>query len=198
VPLASSAPLRGALLAVATALAVTALAHPVDAAGTGGIEVTPDPPVVDGEQATAFHVEVPDRGEQSVPFTVRNVEDEVRSARLYTAGVAQDQQGTLSLGDPGSSPFVSLRPEEITLAPGEVQQRTFTLQGGDLHEDEDLAAVVVEVRSGSVVQRASTLVYLDSGRQLPLPLLLVVLAVVLVATAGATVATLARRPAAAA
>lgn len=178
---------------VGALLGALAVATPASAAGTGGIEVTPDPPVVDGEQATSFRVDVPDRGEQQVPFTLRNVEDERRSARVYAARVSKAQDGTLSLGEAGSSRFVSLQDSQVTLEAGEVRPATFTVEGGELSKDDVLAAVVVEVRTGSVVQRASTLVYLERGRQLPLPLLLVVAAVVLVMVTGAGVAVLARR-----
>ena len=60
-------------------------------------------------------------------------------------------------------------------------------------EQEALAAVVVEVRNGVVVQRANTLIYLQAGRRIPLPLLLVVLAVVLIGGVGTAVAVLGRR-----
>lgn len=177
----------------AAVAAVLLLPVPALAAGTGGIEVTPVPPVRDGKQATSFRVDVPSSGREQVPFTVRNVEDGERSARVYAAAVTRAADGTLSLGNPGSSRWVSLAAEEVTLAAGEVQERSFTVNGGDLPDGQVLAAVVVEVRNGSVVQRASTLVRLERGRTVPLPLLVVVAAVLLLAFAGAGVALLGRR-----
>lgn len=181
-------------LGCAAVTAVLLQSAPAQAAGTGGIEVTPVPPVRDGQQVTSFRVDVPSSGQEQVPFTVRNVEDGERSARVYAAAVSKAADGTLSLGEPGSSRWVTLEAEDLTLASGQVQQRAFTVNGGELPDDEEvLAAVVVEVRTGSVVQRASTLVRLERGRTVPLPLLAVLAAVLLVAGAGVAVAVLGRR-----
>jgi hypothetical protein len=185
----------GRLAAAVAVLAVLLLvvgAGPAHAAGTGGIEVVPDPAVVDGKEVSRFDVEVPSRGEEQERFVVRNVDSEPRTARLYTAQVRR-VEGDLQLGDAGSSAFAVLPAEDVVLQPGEAQSRAFIVRGGDLPGGEQMAAVVVEVGTGSVVQRASTMIYLEAGRQVPLPLLLVVAAVVLVMAAGAAVAVLARR-----
>jgi len=178
--------------AVACVLLVVLCSGPALAAGTGGIEVTPVPAAVDGKQATSFRVEVPARGTEQVPFTLRNVEDGERSARIYTAAVSRAADGTLSLDEPGSSEYVELPEQEVTLQAGEVRQESFTVSAGDIDGDQ-LAAVVVEVRNGAVVQRASTLIHLDKGRQVPLPLLLLVVAVLLVVAGGVGVAAASRR-----
>lgn len=180
------------VVVLALALALAATPPGVDAAGTGGITVTPVPAVVDGKPVTAFRAQVPSRGTERVPFTVSNVTDEQRSARIYVAEVTRND-GNFVLGRPGSSPYVKLDPEEVTLEGGEVQDRSFAVLGGDLPDDEKLAAVVVEVQNGAVLQRASTLIYLAPGRQVPLPLVLLVVAIALLATAGVAVALVARR-----
>lgn len=181
---------RPVALLVATLALLASGAGPALAAGTGGIEVTP---VVDGEFRNVFRVDVPSSGSEQVPFLLRNIEEDgPRTARLYAVEVLEDGDD-LRLGEPGSSRHVELPDETVTLAAGETQERAFTLRGGELPEGPQLAAVVVEVRNGAVVQRASTLVYLGEGRRVPLPLLLVGLAVVLLAAAGVAVAVVARR-----
>jgi hypothetical protein len=161
---------------------------PALAAGTGGIVVTP----LGEDTPTAFEVEVPREGSLEVPFVVSNVVDGPRSARLYATSVER-RGDEFAVGDPGSSRWVELADQEVALEAGESRDLSFTVRGGDLPDGEVLAAVVLEVRNGAVVQRASTLVRLSEGRVVPLPLLLVVLAVVLLLAAAAAVAESARR-----
>ncbi|MCW2615923.1 MAG: hypothetical protein JWN08_2917 [Frankiales bacterium] len=162
------------------------------AAGTGGIEVTPVPGEVDGRPVTSFRVEVPGDGERRIPFLLRNVEPGERSARLFVAPVTRAGE-SFALGRADGSPYVSFEAQDVTLAEGESRQLSFTVRGGELPADEVLAAVVVQVGNGSVVQRASTLIYLSPGRRVPLPVLLLVVAGVLVAAAGTAVALVGRR-----
>lgn len=171
-------------LLVALALVVT-VAPPGEAAGTGGIEVTPVPAQRDGEAITTFDVDVPDEGAVAVPYLLRNVEDGPRTARVYGARVTRSD-GNFALDEPGSSPYLSMPDREVTLQPGEVREETFRVSPGPdgPPEDDAYAAVVVEVRNGAVVQRANTLVYLQAGRRLPLPLLLVLLAGALLGAAA--------------
>lgn len=192
-PRSASRPARLALLAVLLLLA--GQGGQALAAGTGGIEVTPVPGQRDGRAVTTFQVEVPRDGSIEVPFLLSNLEDEPRSARIYTARVTE-ADGSFSLDDRDSSPYVSLPDREVTLAPDEVRETTFTVSAGsDGPPDEQVyAAVVVEVRNGSVVQRANTLIYLTPAPRLPLPLLALGIAVVLLAvTAAAVLMTAARR-----
>lgn len=191
-PVLNANSVAAALLCLAAVLLVSS---PARAAGTGGIEVTPVPPVVDGKAVTAFRVKVPSEGTVRVPYRISNVEDGTRGARVYAAAVTEDANGSFTLGEPGTSPYVSMPDRRVELNPDEARSEVFEVRApnGRRPEGEALAAVVVEVRNGSVVQRASTLIYLERGRQVPLPLLLVVLAVVLVLMAGAGVAVLARR-----
>lgn len=174
----------------AGALAVGVLTGGAHGAGTGGLEVTP----VRDDGASTFRVEVPREGSVDVPFLLRNVDEEPRSGRVYTARVTSTD-GAFALDAPDSSPYLVMPDREVTLQPGEVREQVFRVQAGPDGgpEGEEYAAVVVEVRNGSVVQRASTLVYLRGERVVPLPLLLVVLAVVLLLAAGAGVAAVARR-----
>lgn len=164
------------------------------AAGTGGIEVTPVPAQRDGRAVTTFTVDVPGDGGVDVPYLLRNVEDGPRTARVYSAEVTSSD-GNFALGEAGGSPYVSMPDREITLQAGQVLEESFRVAPGadGAPDGEAFAAVVVEVRNGAVVQRANTLIYLDAGRRVPLPLLLVGLAVVLLAVAAGAVAAVARR-----
>ena len=160
------------------------------AAGTGGIEVSPYPGLVHGKQVTAFHTKVPSSGSTSVRYSLRNTTSTTRSARLYAASASRDGSGW-TIGDPGSSPYITFPERTVTLKAGEVRLETFTVHGkvdGTQH-----GAIVVQVSSGSITQRAATLVYLEKGRSVPLPVLLVGAAVLLLVVAGAAVAVTARR-----
>lgn len=176
------------------AVLVVVLAPSALAAGTGGIEVTPVPSKVDGKAVTVFRVEVPRDGSTSVPYLLSNVEDGPRTARVYVARVRK-VDGSFSLDDQGSSPYVSMEDRSVTLQPEEVREETFRVSPGPdgPPEDEAYAAVVVEVRNGSVVQRANTLIYLTAEPRVPLPLLILLVAVGLIAVVGAGLAVTVRR-----
>lgn len=176
------------------AVLVVVLAPSALAAGTGGIEVTPVPSKVDGKAVTVFRVEVPRDGSTSVPYLLSNVEDGPRTARVYVARVRK-VDGSFSLDDQGSSPYVSMEDRSVTLQPEEVREETFRVSPGPdgPPEGEAYAAVVVEVRNGSVVQRANTLIYLTAEPRVPLPLLILLVAVGLIAVVGAGLAVTVRR-----
>ena len=178
-------------------LVVVLLVVPVPlalAAGTGGIEVTPVPSKVDGKAVTVFRVEVPRDGSVSVPYLLSNVEDGPRTARVYVARVRK-VDGNFSLDDEGSSPYVSMEDRSVTLEAEEVREEAFRVAPGPdgPPDDEAYAAVVVEVRNGSVVQRANTLIYLTGEPRVPLPLLILIVAVLLIGVVGAGVAVTVRR-----
>lgn len=159
-----------ASLAGAAALALW-LPGTATAAGTGGIEVSPVPGVIDGHQVTAFHERTPQRGAtRPVAFALRNVTAHPRAAQLYAARAERQPDGTWVVGPAGSSPLVALPPEQVVLPPGAVQQRFFTVRGSKREREQQYAAIVVEVRDGSIVQRAATLVYLDPPQRRPMPL----------------------------
>src|SRR5688572_12437161 len=186
-----------ARIARAAVLAVVLLMVPAPvalAAGTGGIEVTPVPSRVDGKAVTVFRVEVPREGSVDVPYLLSNVEDGDRTARVYVARVRK-VDGNFSLDGEGSSPYVSMEDRSVTLEAEEVREETFRVAPGPdgPPDSEEYAAVVVEVRNGSVVQRANTLIYLTPAPRVPLPLLILILAVLLVAVVGAGVAVTVRR-----
>lgn len=171
--------------------AVLALAPgPADAAGTGGIEVTPLPGVVDGKQVTAFHVQVGRSGER-VQFALRNLTDNTRYAKLYVARATRAADGSYDVAGPDSTSVVAMRTEEVALPPRAFQERSFRAAGG--LERDAYAAVVVEVRNGSVVTRAATLVYLSPDGDLPIPLLLGVGAAAVALAAGTGVVLVTRR-----
>ena len=148
------------------------------AAGTGGVEVSPYPGIVDGSQVTAFHVTVP----SSVRYSLRNTTSSQRTARLYAASATPAAAGGWTIGDAGSSPYVSFESRTVTLKPREARLETFDVRG-DLSERR-MAAIVVEVTQGAVTQRAATLVYLSPGSSVSRPLLVVLIAAGLLLLVG--------------
>ncbi len=164
---------------------------PAEAAGTGGIEVSPYPGVVGGHQVTAFHVSVPSRGAVTVRYSLRNTTGAPVSGRLYAASASSDGHGGWAVGAAGSADSVELADQQVQLQPQETRLASFDVHG----EVGEHAALVIEVQQGSVVTRAATLVYLERGRLVPLPVLVVGLAVLLLVVGGAGVAWARRRPA---
>ncbi len=181
---------RAAVVALLGPVLLLTPAGPAGAAGTGGIEVTPIPGIVDGKQVTAFDVDA-DGQPHDVAYALRNITSTPKTARLYAASATRQPDGGFTVGDAGSSPFLVLPDENVTLNPGAFLRRTFRLRG----EVQELTygAVVVEVRNGSVVTRAATLVYLRPGRSVSIPLALGLLAGVLVLSAGFAVVLVRRR-----
>lgn len=184
---------RAASAVVVALLLVVGLGSPAGAAGTGGIEVTPVPAELDGRPVSSFRVQLPGSGSADVPFVLRNVAaDGPRSARVYLAPVTRAGDGFV-LGEEGTSPWVQMPRQDVTLQVGEVREQSFQAQAGELPDGGVLAAVVVEVQNGAIVQRASTLVYLDDAGRVPLPVLLVGLAALLLLVSAAAVALAVRR-----
>jgi hypothetical protein len=182
---------RVALGGLALVVALAVPAGPALAAGTGGIEVSPYPGISDGRQVTAFHVKVPSRGTTTVKYSIRNTTNHAVKGRLYGASAAPDGSGGWTIGGAGSSTMLDLADQQVSLKPQETRLASFTVSG----KAGDHAAVVVEVKQGAVVSRAATLVYLEKGRTVPLPLLLVGAAVLLLLVVGAGVVLVRRRPA---
>ena len=176
---------------VLVALLLVVLALPASGAGTGGIEVSPYPGIVGGHQVTAFHVKVPSRGSVTVRYSLRNTTGAPVQGRLYAASAVSDGHGGWSVGGAGSSSYVDLADQQVSLQANETRLASFSVQGPAGRH----AAVVVEVKQGSVVTRAATLVYLERGRTVPLPLVLVGIAVLLVVVAGGALVVARRRPA---
>jgi hypothetical protein len=179
----------GLALTVAAALAVPA--GQAQAAGTGGIEVSPYPGISDGRQVTAFHVKVPSQGDATVQYSVRNTTDHAVTGRMYAASATPDGHGGWTIGGPASTPTVGLADQKVALKPKETRVASFRVEGSPGEH----AAVVVEVKQGAVVTRAATLVYLEKGRSVPVPLLVVGAAVVLLLLVGAGLVLVRRRPA---
>ena len=185
--------LRTAVVGVLAALAVLSPGSGADAAGTGGVELSPYPGVVNGRQVTAFHVTLPrGGGTASVKYALRNTTTATRSARVYAASAQRSTTGW-AVGDPGSSPYLVFPDRTVTLRGSQVELASFTARGAIDHEV--FGALVVEVAKGSVTQRAATLVYLKPGRRVPLPVLVVGIAVLLLAAVGGGIALARRRPA---
>lgn len=160
-------------------------------AGTGGIEVTPDPGTSDGHSVTAFHVKVPSRGHVTVPFFLRNTTSGPVSGRIYAAAAFRDRSGQFTIGGQGSARGVDFPDGTVTLQPQEVRHPSFTVTG-PVHGTE-FRAVVVEVRRGAITQRAATLVYLQPGRRVPVPVLLAGVAALLLLVAAVGTAVSRRR-----
>ena len=153
------------------------------AAGTGGIEVSPYPGLVDGKQVTAFRTELPrDGSPREVQYSLRNTTRESRSATLYAASARRDGKGGFTVGDAGSSPYIAFPTQQVTLPAGASEVATFTVRG-ELDEDA-YGAIVVEVKNGAITSRAATIVYLSPGPVLPVPVLLALGAGVLVLAAA--------------
>lgn len=174
-------------------LVLAVWAPSAQAAGTGGIEVDPYPGVVNGHQVTAFHVKVPTRGNATVRYSLRNTTAAKVSGRLYAASAVSDGHGGWTVGEAGSSTYLRFTDRTVNLSPHEVRLASFTAHGS-VH-GKKYAAIVVEVKKGAVVSRAATLVYLTRGRVVPLPVLLVGVAVLLLLVAGGAIALARRRPA---
>lgn len=179
------------LVRTAVVLLLLLVGSPARAAGTGGIEISPYPGLVDGKQVTAFHVEVPRRGSEQVQYTLRNTTNSPKTARLYAASAAPDGKGSYTIGDPGSSPYVDFSAGTVTLPGGAQERHTFQVSGEPTGDT--LAALVVEVTNGAVTQRAATLVYLSRGPVVPLPTLLVLGAVLMILVVLATLWLVRRR-----
>jgi hypothetical protein len=187
---------RAALLILVTALLV--LGHgPARAAGTGGVDVSPYPGVQNGKQITAFHAKVPSRGSSTVQYALRNTTSKTATARLFGAS-ARKTDGTFTLGPAESSPYLDFADRTVTLKPHETRIASFRVHPGPDGRPKGTAyaALVVEVKNGSVIQQAATVVYLQPGRTVPLPLLVVLVAValVLLGRAGLVLVRRRRRP----
>lgn len=178
-------------LLAATLLLLLALpAAPSQAAGTGGIEVSPYPGVVGGRQVTAFHVS---DGSATVQYSLRNTTGKAVKGRMYAASATPDGNGGWTIGDAGSTTELDLADQQVSLAPKETRLASFRTRFTGDHAVH--AAVVVEVKQGAVVSRAATLVYLSPGDAVPMPVLVVASAVLLLLLAGAGVVWARRRPA---
>ncbi len=184
---------------VAALVAATVLGSGVPrslAAGTGGIEVTPVPSLRNGKAVTTFTVQLPPSGSRQVPYTLRNIDAVPRTARVFAAKVTLSD-GNYALGPPGSSPYVSSTDRTVTLAPREVKQETFTVAARTPPGEVVYAAIVVEVRNGSVVQNAATLITLRPAARrivgLPTGVIVAALVVLVLAALGVLLVVLRRR-----
>ncbi len=181
---------RAAVVAwVALVLALLPVAGSI-AAGTGGIEISPYPGVVNGKQVTAFHVQVPRRGSASVRYSLRNTTNGPKTGRVYSASAARSGS-SWSIGDAGSSPYIDFPSKTVALQGGEAQVKSFRVRGKP--DKQVYGALVVEVTNGAITQRAATIVYLTPGPLLSIPLLLALVAAVLLVLAGTAIMLTRRR-----
>jgi len=188
----------GAVLAL-TGLPLLGVLMPVpaQAAGTGGIEVTPLTGGSADRPASAFHVRFPDSGQATAKFLLRNVTNKTVSGRLYAASAERDATGSFAIGSAGSSPYVDLPDRELTLRPGARQTLSFVIRSisGKQPTSERYAAIVVSVSRGTIVERAATLVYLAPATSGPpvISIAIAALAAGLVFGVGAAVVKVGRR-----
>ena len=160
------------------------VAGPALAAGTGGVDVSPYPGVVNGKQVTAFHTRVPSSGEAVVQYSLRNTTNAPASARLFSASAARTG-GQFTVGAAGSSPYISFPDEQVTLKPQESRIETFTVHAGPHGVAAgSYGAIVVEVKNGSIIQQAAVVVYLEREHAVPLPLLVISIAIAVLLLAG--------------
>lgn len=165
-------PWKAAMLRRRTALlllplaALLCLGSPAQAAGTGDVELIPAS--VGGEPQTAFRI---DDGQDSLRFELVNLVDEPRTAKLYAASATRSGSGAIAVGADGSAPWLELPLAEVELGPQESRTFTAPLALGELESgQQQLGAVVLEARQGSVTVRVATLVTVDARDDLPLPL----------------------------
>jgi hypothetical protein len=163
------------------------LVVPAHAAGTGGVDISPYPGVVDGKQVSAFHATVPSSGDTTVRYSLRNTTGAVATARLFAASASRDSSGRFTIGAAGSSPYLGFPDQQVSLKPHETRIASFTVHPSPQGRPKGSAygALVVEVKNGSIIQQAATVVYLKPGRTVPLPVLVVLVAVGLLLLAGA-------------
>ncbi len=165
------------LTATVAALSLT-LAGPAGAAGTGEVEVVP----ADG--GSAFHLSP---SQDSISFELVNLADSPRPARIYAASATRSDGGGIGVGALGSAPWLQLPETQVMLAPKQTRTFTAPLDTALLPVGrEQLGAVVLEAVQGSVTVRVATLVTVP-GRTpsaVPLPTLVVGVAVVLLAVVG--------------
>ncbi|MGZ6827077.1 MAG: hypothetical protein ACXVGH_09815, partial [Mycobacteriales bacterium] len=135
------------------------------------------------------------RGSSAVRYSLRNTTGHVASARLFGTAASRDASGRFTIGAAGSSPYLGFADQQVTLQPHETRLATFSVHPGPHGRPagKAYAALVVEVRNGSVIQQAATVVYLEPGRTIPLPLLVVLVAVAVLVLAGLAVLVTSRR-----
>jgi hypothetical protein len=174
---------RTAVLAVLAALLLPGSAF---GAGTGGVDVSPYPGVVNGKQVTAFHAKVPSRGSSTVEYALRNTTGKPATARLFAAKALLGSKGSFTIGPAGSSPYVAFKDRQVTLAPHETRIASFRITPGPGGRPKGTVygALVVEVKNGAIIQQAATVIYLEPGRLVPLPVLFVIIAITLLVLLG--------------
>lgn len=141
---------------VATA-ALTLGAGVAQAAGTGGVEMTP------AGKSSAFHVSLKAGQTATAEFTLTNLQGKPAQIRLYAASASKGADGGFAVGGPGSATWMSIDDQVVRLAPHQVEKYRFTIDrdAAPLGEGLTYGAVVLEQAGGNLVTRAATLVYLD-------------------------------------
>jgi hypothetical protein len=166
------------LAAALALLPVLLLPAPALAAGTGGVDISPYPGSINGEQITAFHVQLARSGAATVRYSVRNTTSKPAIARIYATTAYRGTNGAWTIGKPDAAPFIQLSDHVVKLRPHESDLRSFSVTTAPAAT---YGAVVVQVRNGSVVQRVATIVYFARPSHSRLSWTVVVVALVLLA-----------------
>lgn len=149
---------RRLLIAMAVAAGASAVLGGVaQAAGTGGIELTP------GGTGSAFHVSLEAGQRGTAEFTLTNLQGAPAQIRLYAAAATKGADGGYAVGGPGSAAWISIDDQVVRLSPHQARTYRFAIDRDSAPRGEGLTygAVVLEQAGGNVVTRAATLVYLD-------------------------------------
>lgn len=159
------------------------------AAGTAGVDLSPAQ-LTGGGVVTAFHVSLRAGQTSEQHFLLRNLTGHPAAVQLYGAAAYHAKNGAWSIGGPNSAPWIGIRLQSVRLRAHQSRWYSFRVVRAAAPRGRGLvyAAVVLSSGSGTIVERAATLVYLDrlGPSTLPRALLPIVLAMILVA-AGALV-----------
>lgn len=167
---------RRALAFASTLLVVLLAGGGAQAAGVGTIELKP-------EHGTSFHVRGGDKGQTTQRMTLHNVGKQTVDARLYAASATRVNDAW-SIGGAGSASWIDLADQTVRLTAGETRAVSFVVHRS---EKKKTGAVVLEQSAGTVVQRAATLVYLEPGKRINLPLAAVIACAVVIIMGAAVI-----------
>lgn len=178
------------LLITCSLAALIAGAGAAQAGATSGVSLSPVPAFDDeGRRQTVFRISLTPEGEERARFTVSNLTEQVQQARVYVASAEQGPGGGYDVGGPASARHLKMETQDLTLQPRETRMLEFIALAGTLEAGTSTTdAIVLEQESGSVVERAASLVYLKVERGLPVvPLALVVFAAACITAVAAGV-----------
>ena len=158
--------------------AVTAVATPALAVGTGGVELTP---LSGGKQMSSFHVHLAPGERSTQHLQLRNTGSSTVQFSLYAADVVKSKSGDFVVEGPGTAPWIALKPQTISLAGGQSREMSFAVRRTATQRGPvAYGAVVMSITDKMVVTRAAAMVYLarpgsDPVKKALLPILIAAL-----------------------